>query len=98
MATIRVEGVLNHIRVHVEWVDGQVSGDAVFVKLVEQTVARGASARFYEDPLAFAAIASSALERYSDAPVHVNAEGITDALVRGMEGVVPEAPAAPAET
>jgi hypothetical protein len=89
MPSVTVEGVLNHIRVHVGWHDGEVGGDAVFLKLIEQTVERAANPRFYDDPIAFAAIAIKALESYSDGPVRVVTEDIEGAVLRGMEGVVP---------
>lgn len=86
MASVRVEGILGHVLVAVEWRDGEVSGSAVLLKTIEQE-GRGQGNRFYEDPLAFAALATSAVERYSDAPARVITEGITAPLEQAIAEV-----------
>ena len=86
MASVRVEGILGHVLVAVEWRDGEVTGSPVLLKSIEQT-ARKEGSRFYDDPLAFAAVASRVLERYSDTPARVITEGISASIARGMAGV-----------
>ncbi len=86
MASVRVEGILGHVLVAVEWRDGEVSGSPVLLKGIEQ-LARRQGSRFYEDPLAFAALATSAVERYSEAPARVITEDISAPIARGMAGV-----------
>lgn len=86
MAHVRVEGILGHILVAVEWRDGEVSGSPVLLTGIHQEAER-AGGRFYDDPLAFAAVASKVVERYSDSPARVTGEGIDGALLAGMAGV-----------
>jgi hypothetical protein len=86
MAHVRVEGILGHILVAVEWRDGEVSGSPVLLTGIHQEAER-AGGRFYDDPLAFAAVASGVVERYSDAPARVTSEGIDGPLRVGMAGV-----------
>ena len=77
---------MGHVLVAVEWRDGEISGSAVLLKSIEQA-ARKEGDRFYDDPLAFAAVASRAVERYSDAPARVTTEDISASIERGMAGV-----------
>lgn len=86
MASVRVEGILGHVLVSVEWRDGEVTGSPVLLKSIEQA-ARRQGRRFYDDPLAFAAVAVSVVERYSDAPARVVSENISAPFQRGMAGV-----------
>lgn len=86
MASVRVEGILGRVVVTAEWRDGEVSGDPVLLKGIEQMAGRHRR-RFYDDPLAFAALATRALERYSETPPRVTTEGLDEPLERGMTGV-----------
>lgn len=86
VATVRVEGILGHVLVAVEWHDGEITGSPVLLKGIEQA-ARQQGDRFYDDPLAFAAVASSVLERYSESPARVISEDISGPLERGIAGV-----------
>ncbi|MEX2194596.1 MAG: hypothetical protein WD844_04855 [Thermoleophilaceae bacterium] len=86
MASVLVEGILGHVLVAVEWRDGEVSGSPVLLKSIEQA-ARKHGGRHYDDPLAFAALATSAVERYSDSPARVRTEGVSESIERGMAGV-----------
>ena len=86
MAQVRVEGILGHMLVAVEWQDGEVSGSPVVLAGLQQEAGRS-GARFYDDPLSFAAVARKFVERYSDRPARVTSEGIDGALLAGMAGV-----------
>ena len=86
MAQVRVEGILGHMLVAVEWRDGEVSGSSVLLTGINQEAER-IGARFYDDPLAFAAVASKVVERYSEGPARVTTEGIDEALLEGMASV-----------
>ena len=86
MAHVRIEGILGHIRVAVEWRDGEVTGSPVLLTGIQQEAER-VGGRFYSDPLAFAAVASSVVERYSESPARVTSEGIGEPLLEGMAGV-----------
>lgn len=77
---------MGHVLVSVEWRDGEISGSPVLLKSIEQA-ARKQGDRFYDDPLAFAALATSAVERYSDSPARVSTEDISASIERGMAGV-----------
>lgn len=86
MASVRVEGILGHVLVAVEWRDGRVSGNPVLLRAIEQA-ARGGAGRFYDDPLAFAALAGRVVERWSDAPARIVAEGVEEPIEQGMAGL-----------
>lgn len=86
MASVRVEGILGHIRVAVEWRDGEVSGSPFLLTGMKLQAGKG-SHRFYDDPLAFAAAASQMVERYSESPPRVTSEGIDELLRDGMAGL-----------
>lgn len=86
MASVRVEGIMGHVLVAVEWRDGEVSGSPLLLKSIEQA-ARKQGTRLYEDPLTFAAAATSAVERYSDAPARVITDDLGDSMARGMTGI-----------
>lgn len=77
---------MGHVLVSVQWRDGEISGSPILLKSIEQA-ARKEGDRFYDDPLAFAALATRAVERYSNAPARVTTEGISDSIARGMAGV-----------
>ena len=72
--------------VAVEWRDGEISGSPVLLAGIEQEAER-AGRRFYDDPLAFAAVASSVVERHSERPPRVISEGIDEPLLAGIAGV-----------
>jgi hypothetical protein len=86
MAWVRVEGILGHMLVAVEWHDGEVTGSPILLTGIHQEERR-AGLRFYEDPLTFAAVASGVVERYSDSPARVTSEGIDGPLLAGIAGV-----------
>lgn len=86
MATVRVEGILGHLLVAAEWRDGEVSGNAVLVTAIELEAERTGH-RFYDDPLAFAGVASTVVERYSDVPARVTSSDIDGPLLAGMAAV-----------
>lgn len=77
---------MGHVLVSVQWRDGEISGSPVLLKSIEQA-ARKQGNRYYDDPLAFAALATSAVERYSDSPARVITEDISASIERGMAGV-----------
>ena len=86
MARVRVEGIVGRIVSSVEWDDGKISGDPVLLKAIEQRAVE-TGRRFYDDPLAFAALASSVVERYSTTPARVTSEDVVEPLADAMSGV-----------
>lgn len=86
MAFVRVEGVLGCVLVAAEWRDGKVTGNPVLLRAIEQA-AGGRDGRCYADPLAFAALAARVVERWSDRPARIVAEGVAEPIERGMAGI-----------
>jgi hypothetical protein len=63
-----------------------VTGNPVLTKAIELEAERSGG-RFYDDPLAFAAVAILVVERHSDEPARVTIADVEARLLAGMAGI-----------